>query len=151
MAQFARALGLSGRMVIDQRGITEKFDFQVEYAPDGAGLSDELTAPPIDSVPGKLGLRLERAKGPREFLVIDHVEKRPKTDTATCSPKSGQIAWVSFGKQTRVTFPKRRRSQFEIRPTWAPSLDETSVFALTRFYTKELSWFEHWGFMPQGF
>lgn len=58
---------------------------------------------------------------------------------------------VSFGKQTRVTFPKRRRSQFEIRPTWAPSLDETSVFALTRFYTKELSWFEHWGFMPQGF
>ena len=33
MAQFAQALGLSGRMVIDQTGITEKFDFQVEYAP----------------------------------------------------------------------------------------------------------------------
>ena len=74
MAQFAQALGLSGRMVIDQTGITEKFDFQVEYAPDGADLSDELTAPSIDSVLGKLGLRLERAKGPREFLVIDHVE-----------------------------------------------------------------------------
>jgi uncharacterized protein (TIGR03435 family) len=29
----------------------------------------------IDSVLGKLGLRLERAKGPREFLEIDHVEK----------------------------------------------------------------------------
>jgi uncharacterized protein (TIGR03435 family) len=38
-------------------------------------IPDELTAPSIDSVLGKLGLRLERAKGPREFLVIDHVEK----------------------------------------------------------------------------
>jgi uncharacterized protein (TIGR03435 family) len=48
MAQFVQALGLSGRMVIDQTGITEKFDFQVEYAPDGADVSDvsdELTAP----------------------------------------------------------------------------------------------------------
>ena len=43
------------RMVIDQTGITEKFDFQVEYAPDGADLSDELTAPSIDSVLGNSG------------------------------------------------------------------------------------------------
>jgi hypothetical protein len=47
----------------------------VEYAPDGADLSDELTAPSVDSVLGKLVLRLERARGPREFLVIDHVEE----------------------------------------------------------------------------
>ena len=72
---FAQALGLSGRMVIDQTGITGKSDFQVEYVPDGADLLDELTAPSIDSVLGKLGLRLERAKGHRDFLVIDHVEK----------------------------------------------------------------------------
>ena len=38
-------------------------------------IPDEPTAPSIDSVLGKLGLRLERAKGPHEFLVIDHVEK----------------------------------------------------------------------------
>jgi hypothetical protein len=49
--------------------------FQHYPAPDGTDLSDELTAPSIDSVLGKLGMRLERAKGPREFLVIDHVEK----------------------------------------------------------------------------
>src|SRR5260370_13420898 len=60
MAQFAQALGLSGRMVIDQTGITENFDFQVEYAPDGADLSDELTAPSIESVLRKLGLRLDQ-------------------------------------------------------------------------------------------
>jgi uncharacterized protein (TIGR03435 family) len=38
MAQFAQALGLFGRMVIDQTGITERFDFQVEYARDAADL-----------------------------------------------------------------------------------------------------------------
>jgi uncharacterized protein (TIGR03435 family) len=75
MAQFAQALGLSGSTVIDKTGITGKFDFHVEYAPDGADLSDELTAPSLDSVLGKLGLRLERAKGSGEFLVIDRVEK----------------------------------------------------------------------------
>jgi len=78
MAQFAQALGLSGRMAIDETGIAERFDFQVEYAPGGADLSDERTAPSIDSVLGKLGLRLERAKGPPEFLIIDHVEKPRK-------------------------------------------------------------------------
>ncbi len=75
MAQFAAALGMSGRTVIDKTGIAEKFDFHVEYAPDEAGFSDDPAAPSIDSVLGKLGLRLERVKGPREFLVIDHVEK----------------------------------------------------------------------------
>jgi uncharacterized protein (TIGR03435 family) len=75
MAQFSQSLGQSGRMVIDKTGITEKFDFHVEYAPDGPDISDESAAPSIDSVLGKLGLRLERAKGKREFLVIDHVER----------------------------------------------------------------------------
>jgi len=40
----------------------------------------------IDSVLGKLGLRLERAKGSREFLVIDHVEK-PSENRWVASPK----------------------------------------------------------------
>lgn len=76
MAQFAETLGLSGRVVIDKTGITGKFDFHVEYAPDGTDLAGELTAPSIDSALGKLGLRLERSKGPRDFLVIDDVKKR---------------------------------------------------------------------------
>ena len=75
MAKFAAALGMSGRTVIDKTGLAEKFDFHVEYAPNEADLADDLAAPSIDSVLGKLGLRLERTKGPREFLVIDHVEK----------------------------------------------------------------------------
>ena len=42
MAHFTQALGLSGRMVIDKTGITEQFDLQVEYAPDGADLPDAV-------------------------------------------------------------------------------------------------------------
>ena len=75
MAQFAQTLGGSGRMVIDKTGITEKFDFHVEYAPDGADASDDIGAASIFSALGRIGLKLEPAKGTREFLVIDHVEK----------------------------------------------------------------------------
>ena len=75
MAQFAQALGLSGRTMIDQTGITEKFDFQVEYAPDGADLSDELTALLIDSV---LGKRAETRTGQGSPRVPGH-RSRGKT------------------------------------------------------------------------
>ena len=53
-----------GRFVITRRESRTSLTSNVEYAPDGADLSDE-----------KLGLRLERAKGLRELLIIDHVEK----------------------------------------------------------------------------
>ena len=76
MTQLAQNIGAGlGRPGIDRTGITEKFDFHLEFAPEGADLSNEFTAPSIFSVLGQLGLKLESAKGPREFLVIDHVEK----------------------------------------------------------------------------
>jgi uncharacterized protein (TIGR03435 family) len=75
MAQFAHALGQSGRIIIDKTGVAEKFDFHVEYAPDRLDLSSDLTAPSLDSVLLKLGLKLERGKGSRNFIIIDHVEK----------------------------------------------------------------------------
>lgn len=67
--------GKIGRPVVDKTGITEKFDFRVEFATEGADPSDCLAAPSIFTALGKLGLKLEAAKGPRDFLVIDHVEK----------------------------------------------------------------------------
>ncbi len=79
MTQFAQNIsgGLS-RPVVDKTGIAEKFDFHLEFAPDGADLSDERTAPSIFTVLGQLGMKLTSAKGPREFLVIDHVERPSK-------------------------------------------------------------------------
>jgi uncharacterized protein (TIGR03435 family) len=92
---FARALGGDlDRIVINKTGITGRFDFQMEFAPDEttAGLnslrtpdgplippttpSDPSGGPSIfTAIQQQLGLKLESAKGPREFLVIDRVEK----------------------------------------------------------------------------
>jgi uncharacterized protein (TIGR03435 family) len=75
MAQFAQALSQSGRMIVDKTGVTGQFDFHVEYSPDRLDLSSDLTSPSLDSVLAKLGLKLERGKGHRDFIIIDHVEK----------------------------------------------------------------------------
>lgn len=72
------ALNIGGRLngpVVDQTAIAEKFDFHLEFAREESNPSDALGAPSLLTALGQLGLRLERAKGPREFLVIDHVEK----------------------------------------------------------------------------
>jgi uncharacterized protein (TIGR03435 family) len=75
MAQIARSLSASGRPVIDKTGIAEKFNFHLEFLPDGGEPSDDgEPAPSIFSALQQLGLKLEPSKGPRDFLVIDHVE-----------------------------------------------------------------------------
>jgi len=63
-----------GRPVIDQTGVAGKFDFHLEYAPEAAESPDDASLPSIFSALGELGLRLEPTSGPREFLVIDHLE-----------------------------------------------------------------------------
>jgi bla regulator protein blaR1 len=76
LAQFAHGLWIPGdRRVIDRTGIQEKFDFHVEYATGEASPSDDAALPSIFSELGRLGLKLESAKGTREFMVIDHIEK----------------------------------------------------------------------------
>ena len=81
--EFCKALLRgSGRPVINKTGITGKFDFHLEYAPD----ETTPTLPPDDSsvptapsiftaIQQQLGLKLEPTKGPRDFLVIDHIER----------------------------------------------------------------------------
>jgi uncharacterized protein (TIGR03435 family) len=76
------------RPVIDKTGITGKFNFRIEFAPDEATpnfrstAGDPAAAPSDPAGPSiftalqqQLGLKLERATGPVEFLVIDHVER----------------------------------------------------------------------------
>ena len=79
------------RPVIDKTGIQGRFDIHLEFAhqvspalfhdggePPGppAADPDERAGPSIFSVIEKrLGLKLEPAKGPREFLVIDRIER----------------------------------------------------------------------------
>jgi uncharacterized protein (TIGR03435 family) len=85
----------SGRPIIDKTGLTGKYDFDLEFAPEGTmgplGLpfpprqpgaqadDSQADAPPalVTAVRDQLGLKLEPKKGPFEILVIDHAEKTP--------------------------------------------------------------------------
>jgi uncharacterized protein (TIGR03435 family) len=89
MARLAESLAtfVLDRNVIDRTGIAGSFLIRLEFAPDESlrCLSREMCAvdPNSDIPPGatifsameqQLGLKLEQIKGPREHIVIDHVE-----------------------------------------------------------------------------
>ena len=73
--------------VVDQTGLSEKYDFTLTFTPDRAQMAGFGPQPPAaadipDAAPDlfaaftqQLGLRLESTKGPVDVLVIDKVEK----------------------------------------------------------------------------
>jgi uncharacterized protein (TIGR03435 family) len=77
------------RPVVDETGLTGRFHMRLEYLPDETSSSTirgggSFEDGPSDIPPGpsiftalqeQLGLRLERTRGPGEFLIIDSVEK----------------------------------------------------------------------------
>ncbi len=85
------------RPVIDQTGLSGKYDFKLRYdpssmtggrggpkdaldpAPAGGDASNRADPPPgiFNAIQEQLGLKLEARKGPVELLVIDRVDKRP--------------------------------------------------------------------------
>ncbi len=90
VGDFARLLGNAlDRPVIDKTGIEGKFNFHLEFLPDetttGAIYTQRPGEPraPVDPAGGpsiftvlqNYGLKLEPAKGPRNFIVIDRAEK----------------------------------------------------------------------------
>lgn len=85
---FAKLLSWAvGRPVIDATGITGRFDFHLEFALDENTptmldlrriLGDAVsTARPtiLTAIQQQYGLKLVPSQAPREFLVVDHVEK----------------------------------------------------------------------------
>ena len=82
------------RPVVDQTGLTGRYDFQLKWTPDDSQFTQFRTAnvvvPPTNDNPNappnlytaiqqQLGLKIEPAKAPDAVLVIDHVEK-PSAD-----------------------------------------------------------------------
>jgi uncharacterized protein (TIGR03435 family) len=73
-----------GRPVINKTGLSGRFDFTLEWAPDPKGPPpSDPPAPPSD-LPGptslqalrdQLGLKMESAKGPVQVLLVDRVER----------------------------------------------------------------------------
>lgn len=72
---------VSGRVLLDQTGLTGKYTFELKWAPqhlsDAASSSDTIGPEPslFTALQEQLGLRLESTKAPVDVLVIDHVER----------------------------------------------------------------------------
>ena len=63
---------LGSRKVVDQTGLTGKYDLKLKWAPD----TDPSGGPSLFSaIKEQLGLKLISIKAPVEVLVIDHVER----------------------------------------------------------------------------
>jgi uncharacterized protein (TIGR03435 family) len=86
LAVLAGAIPGLGRVdhpVVDQTGLTGRFDFSMEFAqepnqpsPPNAGAPADLQGPTfLDALSEQLGLKLEPARAPLRVLVIDKVEK----------------------------------------------------------------------------
>jgi uncharacterized protein (TIGR03435 family) len=81
--------GVMDRPVVDQTGLTDRYDFQLKWTPDDSqftqwganpvvpSTNDNPNAPPnlYTAIQQQLGLKIEPAKAPDAVLVIDHVEK----------------------------------------------------------------------------
>ena len=84
ISDFSQYLGrnIVVRPIIDKTGLTGRFNFHLEFAFDESTpmlrryRSDEVTGPSIfAAIEQQLGLKLEKATGPHEFLVIDSIER----------------------------------------------------------------------------
>jgi uncharacterized protein (TIGR03435 family) len=65
--------------VVDETGLTGKFDFTLEFAgsPVPASPDAPRDGPTLSSALQRLGLKLEKGKRSVEFLAIDHADKVP--------------------------------------------------------------------------
>jgi uncharacterized protein (TIGR03435 family) len=72
------------RSVIDRTGLPSRYDVNLQFLPDALQLKGPDGGGPaispdcsdiFSALPKQLGLRLESAKGPVEFLVVEHADK----------------------------------------------------------------------------
>jgi len=76
---------LDDRPVLDQTGLTGRFDFKLIFAPDPASWEAQFSGPPkpdaypspdlFGAVQKELGLKLDAVKAPADVMVVDHVER----------------------------------------------------------------------------
>jgi uncharacterized protein (TIGR03435 family) len=75
--------GLAGRRVLNNTGLTGRYDVDLRYTPDlgqEPGVAPEPTDSPDEqslfgALQTQLGLKLESTRGPAEVLIVDHVER----------------------------------------------------------------------------
>jgi uncharacterized protein (TIGR03435 family) len=72
IAPLSRQLG---RIIVDKTGLTGRYDFTLEWTPDGVAPTDQSSPDIFTAIQEQLGLKLESTKGPVDVVVIDHIEK----------------------------------------------------------------------------
>lgn len=92
MKDFALGMqsAVTDKPVVDQTGLTDRYDFTLKWTPDDSQFAqfrtavsvtppkaDDPNAPPslYTAVQEQLGLKIEATKAPDDVIVIDHVEK----------------------------------------------------------------------------
>jgi len=70
-----------GRLVVDRTGLTGRYDFELQWSYDALRPNADAAGEPglFTALQEQLGLKLETARGPVEFVVIDSIE-RPRPD-----------------------------------------------------------------------
>lgn len=74
-----RIAGWSGRPVLDETGLTGRYDFFFDYTPESAERSpgDAAASPSLSTAVEAIGLKLESKKAVVKYLIVDHFEKTP--------------------------------------------------------------------------
>jgi uncharacterized protein (TIGR03435 family) len=75
-ASVFRASSWTDRPVLNQTELSGEYDLVLDWTPDDLASNDPAAAPSLfTAIQQQLGLKLEPQTAPREFLIIDHVEK----------------------------------------------------------------------------
>jgi uncharacterized protein (TIGR03435 family) len=83
VAAFVSSLGVLSRPVIDQTGLSGRFDFTIEFTPERPGPAPPQEAKPDDfqgttlqeALHEQLGLKLKATRAPLDILVVDRAER----------------------------------------------------------------------------
>lgn len=84
IADFVSVLqrAILDRPVVDKTGLSGRYDFNLEWAPDESQFNGDVRPAPSDAtdppfftaIEQQLGLRLEATRGPIDTLVVDHAD-----------------------------------------------------------------------------
>jgi uncharacterized protein (TIGR03435 family) len=83
LANYIPAITPLDRPIVDQTGLSEKFDYELNFTPpwripneQSADTQLDMTGPTfLEALKDQLGLKLKPTRATIQALVIDHVEK----------------------------------------------------------------------------
>ncbi|HEY4364738.1 MAG TPA: TIGR03435 family protein [Bryobacteraceae bacterium] len=98
--------------VLEKTGLTARYNFKLNYTPDETQAALPVPAGVATDAPSlyaalqeQLGLKLEPAKGPVEFIVIDHAESLPRIEVLMkYAVLAVMLSWIAYGQSATPAF-----------------------------------------------